>query len=522
MRPWWQRGVVYHVYPRSYQDASGDGVGDLRGIARRLGHLAWLGVDAVWLSPIYPSPMADFGYDVSDHCDVDPLFGTLSDLDALVAEAHRLGLRVLLDYVPNHTSDQHPWFVEARASRDGPRRAFYLWADPAPDGGPPTNWRSVFGGPAWELDPATAQCYYHAYLREQPDLNWRNPAVRAAMLDVLRFWLARGVDGFRVDALRQLVKDEQLRDNPPNPAWREGESPYEALLPVHTTDRPEVLDAARAMRAVLDEDGRGAERVLVGELYLPLERLVRYHAAIDLPANFHLISTPWEAEALAALVERYEALLPEGAWPNWVLGNHDRSRVASRVGEAQARVAAMLLLTLRGTPTIYYGDELGLPDVAVPPERVQDPFERNVPGIGVGRDPVRSPMPWDGGPHAGFCPPGVEPWLPLVPDAAARSVAAQREDPGSVLTLHRRLLALRPGSRDLTEGAYATLAAGDGVLAYRRGDAVAVALNLTAEPRPVALPTGRVVLSTRGAAREGGPPPGVLAANEGVVVACAR
>lgn len=513
--------MIYQVYPRSFQDASGDGVGDLSGITSRLGYLAWLGVDAVWLSPIYRSPMIDFGYDVSDHCAVDPLFGTLGDLDDLVAEAHRLGLRVLLDYVPNHTSDRHPWFQEARASREAPRREYYLWADPASGCAAPTNWRSLFGGSAWEYDDVTGQSYYHAYLREQPDLNWRNPAVRTAMLDVLRFWLARGVDGFRIDALRQLIKDDEMRDNPPNPRWRRGQDPYDALVPVFTTDRPEVREAASAMRAVLDEDGRGGERVLAAELYLPLERLMHYHGPIDLPANFHLISTPWQAETLAALIETYEAVLPEGAWPNWVLGNHDRPRVSSRVGQQQARVAAMLLLTLRGTPTLYYGDELGLPNVAVSPDSVQDPFERNVPGAGLGRDPVRTPMPWDRGPNAGFCPADSRPWLPLAPDAAQRSVAAQRGDPASMLTLQRRLLALRRTSPALFEGRYETLSAGDGVLAYRRGDTMAVALNLTGQSLPVALPAGQVVLSTRGARGEGGTVPTVLGANEGIVVHCA-
>ena len=252
---WWQRGVIYQIYPRSFQDSDGDGVGDLNGIAQRLDHLVTLGVDAVWISPVYPSPMADFGYDVADHCDIDPVFGRLSDFDRLLAAARERGLRVILDFVPNHTSDRHPWFRESRSSRENPRRGWYVWRDPAPDGGPPSNWLSEFGGPAWTLDQATGQYYYHAYLPQQPDLNWRNPQVRAAMLDVLRFWFRRGVDGFRVDAIHHLIEDERLRDNPPNPDWRPGMSPARSVIRMHTMDQPEVHDAIAAMRRVADEFG---------------------------------------------------------------------------------------------------------------------------------------------------------------------------------------------------------------------------------------------------------------------------
>jgi alpha-glucosidase len=479
---WWQQGVIYHVYPRSFADADGDGVGDLRGVTSRLDHLAWLGVDAVWLSPIYRSPMKDFGYDISDHTAIDPLFGSLADFDALVAAAHDRGLRVLLDFVPNHTSEEHPWFAES------PDR--YLWRDSAPGGGPPNNWLSVFGGPAWTFDPPRGGYYSHAYLREQPDLDWRNPEVREAMLDVLRYWLDRGVDGFRVDALRQVLKDPELRDNPPNPDYRRGLPEYDSLLPVRSADHDDLSPVA-AMAEVIAERGG----VMVGELYLPLERLVRYYAAgVQMPSNMHLISTPWEPSALVELIERYEAALPAGAWPNWVLGNHDRSRIASRVGPAQARVAAMLLLTLRGTPTLYYGDELGMADVPIPPERVQDPYERNSPGLGVGRDPARTPMPWSAEPNGGFSAPGVEPWLPL---GDVAGVEAQRRDARSMLNLSRRLLALRRGSESLSTGGYRTVAVGDATLAYAREDML-VALNLSSEPQAVALGSlaGRVRLSS--------------------------
>jgi alpha-glucosidase len=389
---WWQHGVVYQIYPRSFQDTNGDGIGDLPGIVSRLGHLVELGVQALWISPIYPSPMADFGYDVSHYCDIDPAFGTLDDFDHLVAAAHERGLKVILDYVPNHSSDQHPWFIESRSSRNNPKRDWYIWRDPRPDGSPPNNWLSEFGGPAWTFDQATGQYYYHAYLREQPDLNWRNPDVREVMLDALRFWFERGVDGFRVDAIHQLIEDAALRDNPPDPEWQEGMSPARRVIRAHSMDQPEVHDAIRAMREVAD---RYDDRVLIGEAYLPIDRLMAYYGVdltgFHLPFNFHLLSTPWKPADIAALIDRYEAALPRGAWPNWVLGNHDRSRVASRIGPEQARVAAMLLLTLRGTPTIYQGEEIGMLDVPIQPELVQDPWEKNVPGLGLGRDPVRTP-----------------------------------------------------------------------------------------------------------------------------------
>src|SRR4051812_19333063 len=410
--------------------------------------------------------MADFGYDISDHCAVDPLFGTLADFDALAAEARALGLELILDYVPNHTSDRHPRFRE--------RPDFYLWRDA------PNNWRSVFGGPAWtERD---GRVYYHAYLPEQPDLNWRNPDVREAMLAVLRFWRERGAGGFRIDALRQVIKDERWRDNPPNPDW-DGGDPYQALIPEYSTDRPEVRDMVRAIRAAV-----GPDTFLLGELYLPIERLMAYYGyGLDLPANFHLLRTPWTASDVGALIERYEAALPDGAWPNWVLGNHDRPRVASRIGPAQARVAAMLLLTLRGMPTLYYGDELGMRDVPIPPERVQDPHERRVPGLGLGRDPARTPMQWG---EEGFS--AAEPWLPYADDHATVNVAAQREDPGSLLSLYRRLLTAR---REFALAPYRTLAVDGDVLAYARGDRVSVALNFGDDEKAVAL-RGRVIAAT--------------------------
>jgi alpha-glucosidase len=504
-------------------DANGDGIGDLQGIHARLPYVAELGADAIWLTPIYPSPMRDFGYDVADYCDVDSRFGTLSDFDALLARAHQLGLRVILDYVVNHTSDLHPWFQESASSRENPKRDWYIWRDPRPDGGAPNNWLSEFGGSAWQWHEPTGQYYYHAYLKEQPDLNWRNPDVRRAMHQVLRFWLDRGVDGFRVDAIHHLIKDAQLRDNPDNPDYEPRMPPHRRLIRRFTTDQPEVHDEIAAMRRVLDEY---PDRVLIGEAWLPYPRLAAYYgidlSGLHLPFNFELIRAKWEASVLAALAREYEAVLPDGAWPNWVLGNHDRSRIATRVGSAQARVAAMLLLTLRGTPTLYYGDELGMRDVAVPAESVRDPFEKNVPGLGVGRDPERTPMQWSAERNAGFTS-GV-PWLPLDRDFPLINVEVQRSDPESMLTLYRNLIALRRSEPALHLGAYEALEVGPEVYAFRRSHAdrrLGVFLNLTATARELRLPVhapARVLLSTVSARTGTELTSGaMLLANEGVI-----
>jgi alpha-glucosidase len=502
---WWQKGVIYQIYPRSFQDSNGDGVGDLNGIITRLDHLVGLGVDAIWLSPIFPSPMADFGYDVSDYCDIDPVFGTLDEFDRLLTAVHEAGLKLVLDFVPNHTSDRHPWFVESRSSRENARRDWYIWRDPAAGGGPPNNWLSEFGGPAWTFDEVTGQYYYHAYLKEQPDLNWRNPEVRAAMLDVLRFWFRRGVDGFRVDAIHHLLEDVQLRDNPENPDWRGGMSPARRLIRLHTMDQPEVHEAIAAMRRVAKEFG---DRLLIGEAYLPIDRLITYYgvelSGFQLPFNFHLISSEWNPAAIGSLIERYEAALPAEGWPNWVIGNHDRSRVASRLGMEQARVAAMLLLTLRGTPTIYQGEELGMQDVPIPPALVSDPWERNVPGLGLGRDPVRTPIRWIGEDNGGFT--SGHPWLPV--DKTLASAAEQTSDPASFLSLYRKLLRIRRREPALSLGSYREIARTDRVLAYERehsGRRLRVALNLGPSPQPLppALEAGHALLSTIGGTATG-------------------
>jgi alpha-glucosidase len=500
---WWQSGVIYQIYPRSFQDSNGDGIGDLPGIFSRLDYLEWLGVDAIWLSPIYPSPMADFGYDISDYTGIDPIFGTLAEFDQLVAEVHRRGMKLVLDFVPNHTSDQHLWFVESRSSRDNPKRNWYIWRDPAPGGGPPNNWLSNFGGDAWELDPATGQYYYHAFLKQQPDLNWRNPDVQQAMLGVLRFWLDRGVDGFRVDVIWHIVKDDHFRDNLPDPAYKPTQAPHRKLLATYNTDRPEVHDIIGHMRKVLDEYG---ERMMVGEIYLPLERMVTYYGSqgegVHLPFNFQLIELPWHARAIADAIDRYEAILPSYGWPNWVLGNHDNPRIATRIGRDQARIAAMLLLTLRGTPTLYYGDELAMHNVAIPPDRVQDPFEKNVPGLGLGRDPARTPMQWSPAINAGFT--GGSPWLPIADDYSTVNVEVEMREANSILNLYRRLIELRRRESALSIGQFATVPISGDLLAYRRqfGDTnrYLVVLNFAGEPSnfhsPAIPQQGIIALST--------------------------
>jgi alpha-glucosidase len=494
---WWQRAAIYQIYPLSFQDSNGDGKGDLAGIRARLDYLAWLGIDAVWISPIYPSPMKDCGYDIANYRDIAPEFGTLAEFDALLADAHRRDIRVILDFVPNHTSDQHPWFIVSGASRESARRDWYIWRDPAPSGGPPNNWLSNFGGSAWTLDEGTGQYYYHAFLGEQPDLNWRNPDVRAAMLDVLRFWLDRGVDGFRVDVLWHLVKDAAFRDNPPNPDYRPGDPSHRQVLQTYSADQPEIFAVIEEMRRLVDGYG---DRVLIGEIYLPLERLVAYYGAngsgVHLPFNFQLILAPWNAAGIATIIAEYERLVPPGEWPNWVIGNHDQSRIASRVGAAQARVAAMLLLTLRGTPTLYYGDEIGMRDVAIAPERARDNWTKSEPGLRVGRDPERTPMQWDASRNAGFS--SATPWLPVSDDFRTTNVAALAADPRSILTLYRELLRLRRRSAALVFGAKRLLAAPDGVLAYERidGERLLVALNLTSEERGLDVPDGTLLLST--------------------------
>jgi alpha-glucosidase len=529
---WWEDGVVYQVYPFSFQDGNGDGIGDLPGVIDRLDYPAeTLGVDAVWLSPFYRSPMDDFGYDVADYCDVDPIFGSLGDAERLIAEAHRRGLRVILDFVPNHSSSEHPWFVASRSSRSNPKRDWYTWRDPAPGGGPPNNWLSVFGGPAWEWDEATGQYYLHSFLASQPDLNWRNPEVRRAMYDAMRFWLDRGADGFRFDVVHYVMKDPGLRDDPvveaSGPGVFKDLGEYDSLVHLHDKGHPDVHEVLREIRRVVDAY---PGRYTVGEIHvLEPAALAAYYGrsegdGLHMPFNFTLLYAPWEAAEFRRRVDEFDAVVPAHGWPNYVLGNHDEPRLATRFGPGRARVAMMLLLTLRGTPTIYYGDELGLPEVEIPPERQQDPWGLRVPGLG--RDGCRTPMPWDRSANAGFCPEGVEPWLPQGPAAAERSVAAQLEDPSSMLNLVRHLLRLRRREPALHRGEYRALdEAPEGCYAFLRsvadgGPGFVVALNFTDRELEVPGVGGEVVADTgmhRVGERAG--PVLALGPDEGVVVA---
>ncbi|HMH12631.1 MAG TPA: alpha-amylase family glycosyl hydrolase [Edaphobacter sp.] len=489
---WWQSAVIYEIYPRSFQDSNGDGIGDLDGIIQRLDYLVKLGVDAIWVAPIFRSPMTDFGYDVADYCDVDPIFGTMQDFDRLLKEAHRRDLKLILDFVPNHSSDQHPWFLESRSSLDNAKRHWYLWQNE------PNNWVSNFGGSGWEWDKQTNQYYYHSFLKEQPDLNWRNPAVRAAMYDVLAFWLEKGVDGFRVDVMWLIIKDNQYRNNPLDPHLASEQSSANNLLPVYNSNRPEVHEIVAEMRALID---RYPGRVLIGEIYLPIKELMTYYgrglSGANLPFNFLLLQCPWNAPAVAQVISEYMATLPQGAWPNWVLGNHDNARIATRVGLSQAAIAAMLLLTLPGTLTIYYGEEIGMTNVLIPPGDVQDPAEKRQPGIGMGRDPERTPMTWDCSEKAGFT--HGRPWLPLVADHRAVNVEVEEGDGTSILNLYRRLIALRRARPMLVGGQLSSVTTLGDLLSFERtaeNERVVIFLNLGHSPVQVTTEAGIVLAGT--------------------------
>jgi alpha-glucosidase len=491
--PWWKEAVFYQIYPRSFADSDGDGVGDLPGIRSHLADLAWLGVDALWISPFYPSPMVDFGYDVSDYCDVDPLFGTLADFDRLVEDAHALGMRVIIDWVPNHTSDRHPWFLDAVSARDSAHRNWYVWRDPRPDGSLPNNWVAAFDlkAPTWTFDDASGQWYLHLFESAQPDLNWDEPEVVGAMHQVLRFWLDRGVDGFRADVIHCIGKDPDLPDDPPAVAG----VPHSALNDVAVTHR-----RLRDIRALAD--GFAGDRVVVGEVYLlSTAAVATYYGDGDelhLAFNFPPLYARWDqARWTACIEETVAAHDPRGAWPTWVLSNHDNVRhrdrydrsaaragedpaTAERRSEARARGAAVLLLTLRGTPFLYQGEELGLLDAVIHPERQVDPG---------GRDGCRAPIPWTGSDDHGWpASEGDGPWLPFPPDAARRNHADLASDETSILHLYRRLIALRHRTTALSLGDLELLDLPDGLLGYRRtssGKERVVVVNFTDAPRDV-------------------------------------
>lgn len=500
---WWRDGLLYQIYIRSFADSNGDGIGDLRGIIDRLDYLWRLGVDGLWLSPVTPSPNADWGYDVSDYRSVHEDYGTLADLDELVESAQSRGIQVLLDLVPNHTSDLHTWFVDSRSSRDSPRRNFYVWADPARDGGVPNNWVGCFGGPAWTFDETTGQYYLHNFLPEQPDLNWWCDEVSTEFDEIVRFWFDRGIQGFRIDVCNMIVKDAELRDNPPATE----EDPFIMQIfgqrPVFTSNRPEVHDVLRGWRCIA---GRyQPERVLLGETNVEqLETLVSYYGngtdELSLSFNFPFIESRLEAGALRGIVERMEELLPEAAWPVWTGSNHDVSRLSTRWAggdDRKVKLALLMLLTLRGTPVLYQGDEIGLTDVELEHEHIRDPVGLRFWPAYRGRDEARTPMPWTGEPNGGFTSPGITPWIPLG-DPAACNVADQEGRPGSVLSFARDAIALRRRSPDLVASTYCTLPSPEGVWAWRRGRRTVVALNFSDSTCRIDLPLGgdEVVLST--------------------------
>jgi alpha-glucosidase len=498
---WWHDGVLYEIYPRSFADANGDGIGDLEGIIAHLDHLEWLGVDGLWLSPVTPSPNADWGYDVSDYCGVDPAYGTLPVLDRLVAEAGRRGMQILLDLVPNHTSEHHPWFVDARSSPTSAHRHWYVWADPGPDGGPPNNWTAQFGGPAWTLDEASGQYYLHNFTVEQPDLNWWNPEVHQAFEDIIRFWWDRGVAGFRIDVCNMLIKDPELRDNPPATAE---DSVMEQIFGqrfAYNANRPEVHGILQSWRRLADS--YDPPRVLLGETDVHrLEMLPPFYGDGDnelhMAFNLPWLHADFRADALRRVVEETQRILPPGAWPVWTGSNLDTSRLATRwAGDDPGRIRCVLLilLTLRGTPVIYQGDEIGLPDAVLTKEELRDPVGRRYWPAATGRDPERSPLPWDEGPGRGFTTADAAPWLPLSTPTGC-SVSAQRGDPGSVLTFTRDLIALRRAHGDLHSGSYRSLPSPPDTWMWQRGDRFATAVNLGEESVTVVGVSGTVLIGT--------------------------
>jgi alpha-glucosidase len=492
---WWRDAVIYEIYPRSFADSNGDGVGDLAGIVEHLDHLAWLGVDGIWLNPTFPSPNADWGYDVSDYLGVHPDLGTMDDLTALIGEAGRRAIRVILDLVPNHTSIEHPWFVDARSSRTSRHRDWYVWADPEPDGSPPNNWVSSFGGPAWTLDPTTQQYYLHNFLTQQPDLNWWNDEVRDEFDAIFRFWFERDIAGFRIDVAHMIVKDRELRDNPPLDDTAFVLDRIRGQVCEFNSNRPEVHELYRQWRELADS--YEPSRLLIGETFVStVEHLMRYYGNDDeLSQSFNIpfLFAPFRAPELSGIVDATESFLPSGATSVWTGGNHDVSRFPTRWAggdERVARCALLMLLTLRGSAYLYYGDELGLVDTAVPRERLRDPVSIEF-GEFFNRDAARTPMPWSSAPGGGFTDDGVEPWLPFG-DLGRYNVATQLGEHTSMLHLTRDLIALRRELPDLRTGDYTALVGDDDRWAWRRGTGVVIALNLGDEPRSFDGITGTV------------------------------
>jgi alpha-glucosidase len=505
---WWQDGVLYQIYPRSFADSNGDGVGDIRGIIQRLDYLRWLGIDGVWINPVMDSPNADWGYDVADYKSVHPELGTLEDVDELVAEASKRGIRIIFDIVPNHTSDQHPWFQDALGSRSARYRDWYVWADPKPDGSPPNNWQSVFGGEgAWEYHEPTGQFYLHNFLKQQPDLNWWNDEVREEFDDVLRFWFDRGVAGFRIDVAHALVKDQELRDNLPATDDDPERIRQIGQKAMYNMNRPEVHEVYRRWRKLCDEFD--PKRILIGETFvLDLEQMATYYGSgadeLNLCFNFPFALAPFDMDTLREIVQTSDKLIPPDAWPVWFASNHDVQRYPTRWCEddpAKARAVLLMLLTLRGTAFLYYGDEIGMTHPELSLEDVQDPVGKRHWSSRPGRDPGRTPMHWSAEPGAGFTTPSAKPWLPLG-NYENCNVEDQRGDPSSMLCLCRDLVALRKRSKDLTRGPYERIEISGIGWAWRRGASTLVAMNWSDGAAAVDGVSGRILISTN-RARDG-------------------
>lgn len=502
-RDWWRGAVIYQIYPRSYQDSNGDGIGDLNGITRRLPYIASLGVDAIWISPFFTSPMKDFGYDVSDYCDVDPMFGSLADFDALVEMAHRLGIKVMIDLVLSHSSDQHAWFKESRQSRDNPKADWYVWADPKQDGTPPNNWLSIFGGSAWQWDTRREQYYLHNFLVEQPDLNFHCPEVQEALLDVVRFWLDRGVDGFRLDTINFYIHDKQLRDNPPLPTEMRNASiapsvnPYNYQLHIHSKNQPENLEFLKRFRAILDEYPGSTCVGEVGDAQRGLEIMGEYTSGGDKAhmcyAFDFLSGKDLTSERVIEVLRAVDVAAPDG-WACWAFSNHDVPRHATRwdLGPAAQKAYATLILTLRGSVCLYQGEELGLPEAEVPFEDLQDPYGIEFWPEFKGRDGCRTPMVWENSnQNGGFSE--HTPWLPVSHAHLSHAVAAEEEEPGAPLHHYRKAIAFRKAHKALTRGAHRDLGTEGSIVHFLRehdGETIFVAINLGPEPAVMDMPQG--------------------------------
>lgn len=501
MHEHWHQSVIYHIYPRSFKDSNHDGIGDLQGIIQSLDYIADLGVNAIWISPIYPSPMRDFGYDISDFCNIDSVFGTLDDFDLLVTESHKRNLKLIIDYIPGHTALEHPWFTESSSSRTNPKRDWYIWKDPKPDGSVPNNWLSVFGGSRWEYHAPTGQYYMHSFLKEMPDLNWHNPNVVEAMLNVIRFWMKKGVDGLRIDSFNVIYKDQQYLDEPPDPKYMEGvHDPFRQHDHIYTLSQPELLPLLKKFRQVLDEFG---DKFMVTESYVEMPQLIKLYRAGDplhAPFNFNILQLPWNLSEYKTFIDTFDKEVGNEYVPTYVLGNHDNHRIATKIGLKQARVAAMLQLTLRGLPTIYYGEEIGMENAEIDLEDMQDPWAKNVGIAQLGRDPQRTPMHWNAQPYGGFST--VKPWLPIQKRYKEFNVQTEKKDPHSMLNLYRTLLHFRRQSKALLYGEYQPIELNNpNVYAYMRNskhEKVLVLLNFSKEEQNISLqvPKGNVVCDT--------------------------